>query len=131
MKIENKKLFVNIATCDAEFFEDLNLMDYSLLLLKLEFDEDMYTEFLNFKKTKDYTYYERHIYFSTENPRIAFLVVIIDYLQDFSFFKLMENNIKNFITERPSDANMISCVPSDIYSKRFIEFIQKITDFHS
>jgi hypothetical protein len=127
LELKNRKEFLENATKDAEFFEDLNLMDYSLLLLKLEFNDLNYKEFLKFKETREYQYYKRHIYFSSRDSKIAYICVIIDYLQDFSKVKKLENLIKNNVTERPSKNDLISCVPADIYSKRFIEFMQQIT----
>jgi hypothetical protein len=127
LRIEKRKEFLDNTTKDAEFFEDLNLMDYSLLLLELEFNDSNYKEFLKFKEKRDYQYYKRHIYFCRQS-KIAYVCVIIDYLQDFSFVKKFENIIKNNITERPSKYDLISCVPADIYSKRFIEFMQQITE---
>lgn len=126
--IEHSEAFIESTTKDAEFFEDLNLMDYSLLLLKLEFTDENIHEYLKFKDSRDFTFYDRHIFFSKIHPNIAYVCVIIDYLQDYNFKKQMENNIKNFITERPQNNNMISCVPADVYAKRFIEFIKKITN---
>ncbi len=125
LKIENRYKFIENITKDAEFFEDFNLMDYSLLLLKLEFKEDSITEFIKFNESRDYEFYSRHIYHSKEDSNIFYVCFIIDFFQDYNLRKKIENNIKNFITERPNKTDLISCVPSDIYSTRFVEFFTK------
>jgi hypothetical protein len=43
--------------------------------------------------------------------------------------KFLETNIKYYVGNRPSDIKAISCVPSDIYCQRFIENIDKITNY--
>lgn len=42
----------------------------------------------------------------------------------------METNIKFYIGARPDKVTDISCVPPDVYSKRFVEYIERITDFN-
>ena len=54
----------------------------------------------------------------------AYIISIIDYFQIFNFFKYMESNIKNNIHKR----NTISCVDPETYSKRFIQYINNLTD---
>ena len=58
----------------------------------------------------------------------AYILSIIDYFQKYNFFKRMETNLKFYIGSRPKRVTEISCVPPDIYSSRFIEFIHKITN---
>ena len=128
LKLEKRDMFLDNVTKDSEFFEDLNLMDYSLLVLKLKFDE---MSLQDFKNSPDYLFYQRHVYFSSSDSNEAYMCVIIDFLQDFNFLKKMENISKNFITQRPSKSNLISCVPSDVYSKRFVEFFNSRTYFNT
>lgn len=123
----NKDHFVHNVKRDAEFFEDLNLMDYSLLIFKIELNDRALAELSEFLDSKEYTYYKKHFFPSSENNNVFYVCSIIDYLQDFNFFKKMESNIKNFIIERPEKQDLISCVPADIYASRFIKFIEKIT----
>jgi hypothetical protein len=119
---------VENAIRDAEFFEDLNLMDYSLLIFKIEIKENSLSEFSDLLDSKEYNYYKKHIFPSTDNSNVIYVCSIIDYLQDYNFFKKMENNIKNYIIDRHEKIDLISCVPADIYASRFIKFVQKITE---
>jgi hypothetical protein len=64
-------------------------------------------------------------YFSKQDSNIFYECFIINFFQDYNLRKKIENNIKNFITERPNKNDLISCVPSDIYSTRFVEFFTK------
>ncbi len=123
LRIDNRNKFLENISKDAEFFEDFNLMDYSLLLLKLNFknhNNDYTNDFLKFKETRDFDFYSRHIYKSKDDPNTFYVCFIIDFFQEYNLRKKMENNLKNLITEKN---DLISCVPSDQYSSRFIEFI--------
>ena len=130
INLENREGFIKNIINDAEFFEDLNLMDYSLLFIKLKFNEEYDIESLeNFKNAKDYCYYKKYLYFPNDKDHSeAYLVMIIDYLQVFTYMKYLENNIKNFITERPTNSDDISCVAPDVYCKRFINYMKSITN---
>jgi hypothetical protein len=116
---------------DSEFFEDLFLMDYSLLVLKFELtNESQLKEYVEFQQSPEYLFYQRHIFYSSKYPNVAYIISIIDYLQHFSLFKKLENKIKTNITERPDQNNGISCVPPDVYSVRFYKYIFDLTDFN-
>jgi hypothetical protein len=126
--ILNKDQFLHNVIRDAEFFEDLNIMDYSLLIFKIEFNGKNLIELSEFLDNKDYNYYKKHFFPSSENNNVVYICSIIDYLQDFNIFKKIENNLKNYIIERPDNLESISCVPSNVYASRFIKFIQNITN---
>lgn len=69
--------------------------------------------------------YRKYMYRSVyEN--IVYLVSIIDYFQIYNFFKYLETNYKYLFSSK--DKYGISCVPPHKYLKRFIEYINKITD---
>jgi 1-phosphatidylinositol-4-phosphate 5-kinase len=123
LKIIDKNKFLENITKDAEFFEDFNLMDYSLLLIKLDFKEESISEFIKFKESRDYEFYSRHIYHSKQDSNIFYVCFIIDFFQEYNLRKKMENNFKNLIIERQGKSDLISCVPSDVYSSRFIEYL--------
>lgn len=119
---------LDILKCDSEFFEDLNIMDYSLLLYKIEINNDNISQFNEFIKTKEYSdFYERHMFW-TGNLNEVYLITIIDYLQIYNFYKFMETNIKNFITQRPEKEDDISCVAPDVYAHRFYNYFERIFD---
>lgn len=104
-------------------------MDYSLLVLKLKFDDNSKKEFENFKQTKAYDYYGKHLYQSSKDPYTVYVFTIIDYFQLFSMAKKAENFFKNNFIHRAHDEYAISSVEPDKYCKRFIKFIEKITNF--
>jgi hypothetical protein len=103
-------------------------MDYSLLLYKIEINSETINTFNEFIKTKAYSdFYDRHMFW-TNNKGEVFLLTIIDYLQIYNFYKFMETNIKNLITQRPEREDEISCVAPDVYSKRFYSYFERIFD---
>jgi hypothetical protein len=130
LTIDRKEIFLYSAKLDSEFFEDLYLMDYSLLVFKMSFDdEESVNQFEEFKQTRDYVYYDKHIFVSKTERNTAYIIVIIDYLQTYNLKKKMENNIKNYLTERPENYDDISCVPPDVYAQRFYKYMLQITNF--
>jgi hypothetical protein len=66
------------------------------------------------------TEFNRHTFMS-EDGMYLYHMGIIDYLQDFNLQKYGENKLKSIY----SDGEMISAVPPDRYSMRFINFMQK------
>jgi hypothetical protein len=123
--VEEKQKILSMIRSDAEFFEDLYLMDYSVLVLKLEFKDD---EFDNFINSKDFKYYKQHFYY-TNNQSHVYMIMIIDYLQLYNNKKWIENRAKNLLIERPNNEDEISCVPPDMYCKRLNEYFKRITDY--
>ena len=92
-------------------------MDYSLLVKKLDISPE---ELNKFKLTDEYRLYARHLYEGQFNT--AYLIFIIDYLQIFNKNKYLEYLAKQFW-------NNPSCLPSDKYSLRFIEYVNQITNY--
>ena len=162
-KIE-KKIFLEkefsdklriICENDSKFLKDMELMDYSLFLVKLSLSkedaEDIFgknvmgnqneaseqmllednSDIDNNKKRvgerKKYNinYYEQYLYPSL-NQGTAYILSIIDYLQLFNFFKFVESELKTKF--RKNGKKIISCVEPEIYSKRFIGYINNITN---
>ena len=140
---------------DSKFLKDMELMDYSLFLVKLSLSkedaEDIFgknvmgnqneaseqmllednSDIDNNKKRvgerKKYNinYYEQYLYPSL-NQGTAYILSIIDYLQLFNFFKFVESELKTKF--RKNGKKIISCVEPEIYSKRFIGYINNITN---
>lgn len=102
-------------------------MDYSLLVLRYEFNDSTYPAFENFIKSSEYENYKRYIYPSKSNKMIVYSLMIIDFLQIFHFMKFLENNIKVHLIERPENSDDISCVNPSKYAKRFYRYLSKIT----
>lgn len=69
----------------------------------------------------------RKYLFHSLNKNVAYIIAIIDYFQLYNFFKYLETNIKFYIRNRPEKVTAISCVPSDIYCNRFIDYVSRIT----
>lgn len=151
-----------ITTKDSKFLESIELMDYSLFVVKLdlnkEMSKEMFGKYIQERQERDvsnligtshdeitiresltsvlpeankdpFKYYRRYLFPSLQNSK-GYIIAIIDYFQYYNFFKLMETNYKNLIHMSKSD-NTISCVKPDVYSERFIKFIEKITEVKS
>jgi hypothetical protein len=95
-------------------------MDYSLLVLKLEIEKSLYKQFT---ESKDYKYYHKHLFFSDRNDNVAFLVVIIDYLQQYNIKKQIEAGVKIF-QHKPS------CVDPNSYAQRFFDYVDLLTNYN-
>lgn len=64
---------------------------------------------------------EDRFQFMSEDGMFLYHMAIIDYLQDFNLSKYGENKFKSIY----KDGDLISAVPPDQYSLRFINFMQK------
>ena len=94
---------------DSELLESYEIMDYSLLLL-FERVREKHNRLLT---EKNYFFFEGYI------VRIG----IIDYLQGYSSRKRLETTIN---TLRSDESNNFSCIPPDLYKKRFLEMVKNI-----
>ena len=71
----------------------------------------------------DVEHYRQYLYPSLTQGT-GYIIAIIDYFQNFNFFKFMESSLKNKLHSK----NTISCVDPETYSKRFIKNIYNLTD---
>ena len=153
---DNDKIRINeIVMKDANFLGNLDIMDYSLFVVKLNMNEiqvnslfikseiifgnqigdkkenlsinDEDKTYINFSECK----YLRKYLFQSLNPNVSYIIAIIDFFQLYDFSKFIETKFKYYIKNRPKKIIEISSVPSDVYSNRFIEFIGKITMLNS
>ena len=122
IKIDNIEKFLKICEKDARFLEDFYFMDYSLFVVKINFNEKSIEWFENLKKSSDFEYYSKYIYKASESEYSYNIFCIIDYLQVFDFSKNLENKYK-LIGNNYSDIPDISCVPPDMYAFRFVKFL--------
>ena len=102
---------MEINTCvkqDSTFLSHHNLMDYSLLLV---------IETLNPNRITKLSL-SRNCLLSQDNSTLIH-IGIIDYLQDFNLAKRCELQYKSLSRPR----NELSVQPPDLYSKRFIDFV--------
>lgn len=122
VKIENIEKFLSVCHNDSRFLQDFNFMDYSLFVVKLIFDVNSISWLENFKNSSDYAIYSRYIYKSTESEYSYYILCIIDYFQVYDSIKQFETKYK-LIGNNYTDIPEISCVPPDIYSFRFMRFL--------
>ena len=74
-----------------------------------------------------YKYYKPYL-FPGLNVGTGYIISIIDFLQAYNFYKIVENTYKTTIQGRKSDAEGgISCVEPKLYSERFINYVQNLT----
>jgi 1-phosphatidylinositol-4-phosphate 5-kinase len=143
---------------DAYFLNDMEIMDYSLFVVKLSLNIEVIEEIFgkNFHEiqlsnqlsseksienisvitdeakianfNKKEIEHYRKYLYRSLTPNVVYIISIIDYLQIYNFYKYIETNLKMYIKNRPGKIEEISCVPPEIYCTRFIEYIKKITD---
>jgi hypothetical protein len=178
---ENIKKFRKITNLDSKFLCKMELMDYSVFLVKLtlskkeeidlfgeeiqkrkdnafselmvcqsikpsnlsdELNADYDSDESNLKineevakvqprnsvrgegKIFDIKHYKNYL-FPSFKPGTAYILSIIDYFQMFNFYKVVESGIK---TKFSKNAEGVSCVDPETYSKRFIKYFETLTD---
>ena len=75
-------------------------------------------------KMFDIKHYKNYL-FPSFKPGTAYILAIIDYFQMFNFYKVVESGIK---TKFAKNAEGVSCVDPETYSKRFIKYFETLTD---
>lgn len=126
----------NISKQDAYFFEQMELMDYSLFVVKLSMSKELNNIIANKEVNgngsnaySDIQCLRKHLYPSL-NVGVWYIISIIDYLQTYNFLKYMETGYKSVLAFKMNNKD-ISCVEPSVYAKRFTEYIEKITDVES
>ena len=75
-----------------------------------------------------YKHYKQYL-FPGLSMGTGYIISIIDFLQSYNFYKIMENKYKTTIQGRKSDTKGgISCVEPKLYSERFINYVQHLTE---
>ena len=127
---EYKERLAEAIARDSRFFRDHGIMDYSLILMKINRNamERKKTEtFGNLPPDIVYTDYFKnplHSIMSIEEPGVYYHIGIIDYLQLWDIKKKLEKNTKILFK---FDKNLdVSAQEPTKYSERFIDFIRKI-----
>ena len=69
-------------------------------------------------------YYKQYL-FPSLIPGSAYILAIIDYFQYFNFYKYVESGLK---TTFGMKKDKVSCVDPKTYSKRFIQYFEKLTE---
>ena len=110
---------------DLIFLRDLNLMDYSLLLIILKFPDDFTNNNEEFDALLnlfgDPKYY-RKIY-KSRTSKYLYCMGIIDYLQIFNMSKFLENKFKTL--SYCSEVKNISAVDPITYAQRMKDFLKE------
>lgn len=116
---------------DVEMMWKFNLMDYSLLLciqdnpdylaLEQKFTGHKLVAECREKFEKENNKQERRHKFLSKNGKFIYHLGIIDYLQDYSTSKQLENLWKQHILQH---GNMISAVNPYDYALRFLKFMR-------
>ncbi|CAD8103746.1 unnamed protein product [Paramecium primaurelia] len=96
---------------DAEFFKNTYLLDYSLLIMKIDWGEYQG----NVDRLVDIP---QNAYPSQEEPNIYYHIAIIDYLQEWNLSKMAEKASKQLLAMNPN-LNVSAQTP-EIYAYRFI-----------
>lgn len=107
---------------DIAFLEQLNLMDYSLLLgvaVKYSLDESPLDPQNKLLHATDFKRW-RKVYSHTQQE--YFSLGIIDYLQIFNNAKYIESILKSIRYK----GNIYSCVEPSVYARRFLNFVSEI-----
>jgi 1-phosphatidylinositol-4-phosphate 5-kinase len=109
LRFEEKERIISQIRKDCEFFEQMGIIDYSLLLGIHYFNGDERVE-------KDV----QHAFLSSDGKCLYF-IGIIDVLTEYNMKKRLENWVKS-----PFLGKEISCVPPKQYSRRFFRYIHSI-----
>lgn len=105
---------------DLKLFRELKLMDFSLLLIILDFPNNTDPNYDQILWLLGDPKYIGHVY-KSRNKKYIYIIGIIDFLQQYNYKKWLENKYKAIIYGY--DVNNTSSVESDYYCKRFYNFI--------
>jgi len=116
---KDKDFFIENLRKDAYFLTKHNIMDYSLLFVIAEENEQKQAN--NKNSYKLWRSLKSCPEFKTEIWSFA----LIDYLQEFNKFKYLESRYKELLNYKNS--YYVSCINPKTYSERFINFMNSIT----
>lgn len=129
-----KERFLKAIHEDVNFLVDLELMDYSLFLMQIKMNDSEYESLVSdeaFDKYKKYLFKskglikdEEEVYeedFLLKRENVYYVVMVIDFLQQFTINKQFEKNFKGIFQK-----GIASSAPPMEYSIRFLEYCHKI-----
>jgi len=115
----DKEKLNKVLNSDLSLLRELNLMDYSLLLIIISFPEPNDSEYNNIIKDIHNEKMVKRIFVS-KNSKYIYCLGIIDYLQSFNMSKFLENKYKKLIFgEKIKD---VSAVDPLMYATRMLNF---------
>lgn len=126
-KEEDSKNIENILKSDINFYSKMQLMDYSLLFIIIDYPNKIDPDYNQIIGFLDDPKYKGHVY-KSDNENYIYIVGIIDYLQKFNTKKKFEHFVKGLIYGKES--NMISAVRHELYGERFFNFMTKNVFIH-
>ena len=107
---------------DIRFYKRLNLMDYSLLFIIVDYPEKLDPDYNQIVGLLDDPKYKGHVY-NSGDKKFIYIIGIIDYLQIYNFRKRIETFWKGLFYGK--EKNMISAVEPNYYGERFQNFMTK------
>ena len=113
---------LSILQNDLLILRDVNIMDYSLLLIVIHYPNNLDTEYENILQTQNHERYAKRIYVSKDN-KYLYCVGLIDYLQKFDMSKFLENKYKSLLHGK--EIKNVSAVDPMIYASRMLDFAKK------
>lgn len=119
--IHQKDLIQDSLSKDLSLLSDLDLMDYSLLLIIVDnsdYEEDPKTN-IELNLMLENSKLTRKLFIS-ENKKYLYILGVIDYLQKYNFKKAIEHKIKKIIHD-----DRASAVDSKLYAYRMNKFISR------
>jgi hypothetical protein len=119
--VENqlKKRVVPSLIQDSLFFASMGIMDYSLLVFKINLEklDPIERELSERLQLEDYYFLK-----STNEPHIVYHIGLIDYLQKWNMKKIMEKYTKQVLLKKKDP----SAQDPKVYRERFVKFIEEI-----
>lgn len=107
---------------DLQKLRDLSLMDYSLLVIIVNFPKEHEEEYQTIIDILADPNYSKRIFISN-NKKYIYCMGIIDYLQKFNLSKFFENKYKSIVYG--NEIKYVSAVDPTIYSNRMLEFLRE------
>lgn len=109
----------NVLSNDLKMLREIEVMDYSLLLIIIHFPEETDPDYDTIiSLMADSRYYSR--IFKSKNMKYIYILGIIDYLQKFNVAKFFENKYKSILYG--NEIKYVSAVDPMIYSDRMLNF---------
>jgi hypothetical protein len=98
---------------------EVNVMDYSLLLIIINFPKQNHPDYEKILNLFGNVQYCRRL-FKSKNTKYLYLIGIIDYLQKFNVAKFFENKYKSILYGE--EIKYVSAVDPILYSDRMFDF---------
>lgn len=108
-----------VLQCDLAMLRDVNIMDYSLMLIVINFPSDKDSDYQSIINVFGEQRNLNKI-FKSRNEKYIYVLGLIDYLQKFNLSKFLENKYKSILYGK--EMINISAVDPILYGKRMHNF---------